>query len=65
MKGNADMKIPVQLKQEMLKKLKINRGAWVTQSVKHLTSAQVMILWFVDSSHMSGSVLTAQSLELV
>ena len=34
--------------------------AWL---VKHLTSAQVMILRFVGSSPMSGSVLTAQSLE--
>ena len=31
--------------------------------VKRLTSAQVMISWFVSSSPMSGSVLTAQSLE--
>ena len=38
-------------------------GAWVAQSVKHLTSAQVMISQFVSSSPMSGSVLTAQSLE--
>ena len=40
------------------------RGAWVAQSVKALTSAQVMILWFMGSSPTSGSVLTAQSLEL-
>ena len=38
------------------------RGTWVTQSVKHLTLAQVMISWFVGSSPTSGSVLTAQSL---
>ena len=38
-------------------------GARVAQSVKRLISAQVMILWFVDSSPTSGSVLTAQSLE--
>ena len=37
--------------------------AWVAQSVKRLTSAQVMILWFVSSSPTLGSVLTAQSLE--
>ena len=37
--------------------------AWVAQSVKHPTSAQVMISRFVGSSHTSGSVLTAQSLE--
>ena len=39
------------------------RGAWVAWWVKHLTSAQVMISWFVGSSPTSGSVLTAQSLE--
>ena len=40
-----------------------HRGAWVAQSVKGLTSAQVMLSRFVSSSPMSGSVLTAQSLE--
>ena len=39
------------------------RGAWVTQSVKRLTLAQVTILQFVSSSPASGSLLTAQSLE--
>ena len=38
-------------------------GTRVDQLVKHLTSAQVMILQSVSSSPMSGSVLTAQSLE--
>ena len=38
-------------------------GTWVAQSVKHLTSAQVMILQLVGSSPWSGSVLTAQILE--
>ena len=38
-------------------------GAWVAQSVKRLTSAQVMISQFVSSSPASGSVLTAWSLE--
>ena len=38
-------------------------GAWVTQLVKHLTSAQVMITLFVSSSPTSGSVWTAQSLD--
>ncbi|XP_053755436.1 solute carrier family 25 member 45 isoform X1 [Panthera pardus] len=42
---------------------KQNRGAWVAQSVKRPTSAQVTILQFVSSSPGSGSVLTAQSLE--
>ena len=36
----------------------------MAQSVKGPTSAQVMILWFVGLSPTSGSVLTAQSLEL-
>ena len=38
-------------------------GACIVQSVKHLTSAQVMISQFVSSIPTSGSVLTAQSLE--
>ena len=38
-------------------------GAWVAQLVKHPTLAQVMISQFMGSSPMSGSVLTAQSLE--
>ena len=38
-------------------------GAWVAQSVKHLTLAQVMISRFVGLSPTSGSVLTAQSLD--
>ena len=41
----------------------IHRGAWVAQSVKRLTSAQVTILRLVSSSPASGSALTAQSLE--
>ena len=40
-----------------------DRGTRVTQLVKCPTSAQVMILQFVGSSPVSGSVLTAQSLE--
>ena len=39
------------------------QGAWVAQSVKHLTSAQVMVSWFMSLSPASSSVLTAQSLE--
>ena len=39
------------------------RGAWVAQSGKRLTSAQVMISQFVSLSPTSGSVLTAQSLQ--
>ena len=40
-----------------------NGGARVAQSVKCPTSAQVMISQLVGSSPVSGSVLTAQSLE--
>ena len=42
-----------------------HRGAWVAQSVKRPTSAQVMILRSVSSSPVSGSGLMAQSLEPV
>ena len=38
-------------------------GAWVAQSVKRPTSAQVMISQLVGSSPTSGSVLTARSME--
>ena len=38
-------------------------GAWVAQSARRPTSAQVMISQSVSSSPTSGSVLTAQSLE--
>ena len=41
------------------------RGTWVAQSVKRPTSAQVMISQFVSSSPTWGSVVTAQSLELL
>ena len=44
-------------------KCPVSRGAWVAQSVKRPTLAQVMISQFVSSSPVSGSVLTAQSLE--
>ena len=40
-----------------------NRGAWVDQSGKPPTLAEVMALWFMGSSRAWGSVLTAQSLE--
>ena len=39
------------------------RGAWVAQSVKRPTSAQVTISRSVSSSPASGSGLMAQSLE--
>ena len=38
-------------------------GAWVAQSVKHLTSVQVIISQFMGWSPASGSVLMARSLE--
>ena len=41
----------------------LKRGAWVAQSVKHLTSARVMISQLVGSRPTLGSVLTARSLE--
>ena len=40
-----------------------HQSAWVAQSVKHPTTAQVMILWCVSLSPSSGSVLTARSME--
>ena len=40
-----------------------NRGAWVAQSVGRPTLAQVMTSRFMRSSPVSGSVLTARSLE--
>ena len=46
-------------------KNKLYWGAWVAQSVKQPTSAQVMISRSLSSSPASGSVLTAQSLEPV
>ena len=47
------------------RKKTIPRGAWVAQSVKRPTSAQVMISRSVSSSPALGSGLTAQSLEPV
>ena len=44
-------------------KCRLFRGAWVAQSVKRATLAQVMILQFTGSSPTSGSVLTSQSPE--
>ena len=48
---------------EILLERRSLRGAWVAQSIKHPTSAQVMISWSVSLGPASGSVLTAQSLE--
>ena len=44
---------------------KFTRGAWVAQSVKRSTLAQVMISRFESLSPTSGFVLTAPSLEPV
>ena len=40
-----------------------DRDAWVAQSVKHPTLAQVMISRFMGSSPVLGSLLTARCLE--
>ena len=48
---------------DVLQNIKKSGGAWVAQSVKRPTSAQVMISGSVSSSSASGSVLTAGSLE--
>ena len=44
-------------------KTALYRGAWVAQSVEHLTSTQLMIARFTSLSPASGSMLTARSLE--
>ena len=46
-------------------KIKNLTGAWVAQSVKQPTLAQVMISRSMSSSPASGSVLTAQGLGLL
>ena len=48
-----------------LLRIAVTRGAWVAESVKPPTSAQVMTSRSVSSSPASGSMLTAQSLEPV
>ena len=53
---------PNSSKDEWINKWKY-RGAWVAQSVKRPTLAQVMISRFLSLSPMLGSVLTVQSLE--
>ena len=50
-------------KSKLTLKLVHDRGAWVAQLVKPLTSAQVVVSQFVDSSPESGSVQTAWSLD--
>ena len=46
-----------------IKELASEGEAWVAQSVKRPTSAQVMISWFMSLNPVSGSVLTARSLD--
>ena len=41
----------------------MNRVAWLAQLVRNPTSTRVAISWFLSSSSVSGSVLTAWSLE--
>ena len=49
----------------MMTTIEINmRDTEVAQLVKHPTSAQVMISWFVGLSPMSDSVLSVQSLDI-
>ena len=45
-----------------INKNKVEAPGWLSR-LSSKTSAQVMISWFVSSSPMSVSVLTAQSLE--
>ena len=49
--------------QEMAVSKSSSEGTWVAQSVKRLTSVQVMISRFVGLSSASGSVLTAWNRE--
>ena len=35
-------------------------GTWVAQLVKHVTSVQVIISWFLSSSPTGGSLLSVQ-----
>ena len=48
---------------DVVKESQDERGPWGAQSVERPTSAQITISRFVSSSPVSGSVLTAQSLE--
>ena len=50
-------------KHQKQNKKELWRGAWVSQSVKRLTLAQIRISLLVSLSSSSGSVLTAQNLE--
>ena len=50
---------------ELRSRVECSRGACVAQLVKHLIYAWVMISRFMSSSPVSGSVLSAQSLQPV
>ena len=50
------------LEKKMHLRNKNYQGAWVVQSVEHLSLAQVTISWFMSMSPTSVSVLTAWSL---
>ena len=52
---NMELNVPLELN--------VSWGAWVAQSVEQPTLARVMISRSMSSSPVSGSVLTAQSLE--
>ena len=57
------MEIPTHGAAEIIILEETSRGVWGVQWVERLTSAQVMISQFMDSSPALGSVLTTQSLE--
>ena len=59
----APLQILVKKKKITSNHIYILWGTWAAQSVKPPSSLQVMISQFVGSSPISGSVLTAQSLE--
>ena len=54
------LSLPKYINKNIFKKI---WGTWVAQLVKHLTLAQVMISWFMSSSPVSGSGMSAQSLD--
>ena len=62
-----DQRRKLQETKKSIRKITLERmyscSAWVAQSVERPTLAQIMILWFMNSSPALGSVLTAQSLE--
>ena len=61
--GGAESSCLMRMEFQFSKMPRALGGAWVAQSVKCPTLAQVMISLFVSSSSTSSSVLTAQELE--